>query len=561
MVYPNFVEENIFNRCIEDIKQFFRQPEIIEKLKSTNDENQENKDFNDYITKNKSTKNKNTENELINIHTIFLDATQKDYNEKKDLVETVEPILSKIKRYIGDNDDYILKISTVSEYNQIKLWICRTYLFYLVFIFEVKILKKKDLYNDVYQGEEISLLFPFREDIIEELDNYKMGIFGSLTPTSDIDIGIHYSGTTMKEPSLDYIISRFESLFLILTEKNTLQYDIEAYADMFTLPNKDTETKEQYPDYYYLDATKLNDENFKKLLDSAFCSIARNAIIAHKDVCDDSTIQLEKIVELPKTLEYTPFDILDKYISSNYISQDELNEKFKNALEKVNEYLDMDYNTARKKYYEKVKIAETLKLEKTGTENIRNLGSDDICDILYAIGESNTYRMESYICIPTIVHIVRIFQALKNNTEQLEKYKTSTPQAFCDNKIQNLDPYCTVGKYGYILSMLEQIGYLYRFDLEYCNREKPCHMKEEHEVNEEKCNKKLNKYKERYEDGYAFFNKITENEKNTTIEERKTRKTKTKTKKTKTRKTKTKKTKTRKTKTRKTKTRKTKTKK
>ena len=107
-------------------------------------------------------------------------------------------------------------------------------------------------YNEIYEDTQ---LFPYRSDITtDELKNFKMGIFGSITPTSDIDIGVQYSGNGLEKPGLSYIVSRFENLFVSLTGKETgsLAYDIETYADMMTLPNPG-EDKEKYPDYFYSD--------------------------------------------------------------------------------------------------------------------------------------------------------------------------------------------------------------------------------------------------------------------------------------------------------------------
>ena len=77
------------------------------------------------------------------------------------------------------------------------MWIIRTYVFYELLIFLSITLTNKEIYNKIYddtgKGTENDNILNFRQDISSELNNFKMGIYGSLTPTSDIDIGIQYS--------------------------------------------------------------------------------------------------------------------------------------------------------------------------------------------------------------------------------------------------------------------------------------------------------------------------------------------------------------------------------
>jgi hypothetical protein len=66
--------------------------------------------------------------------------------------------------------------------------------------------------------------------------------------------------------------------------------------------------------------------------------------------------------------------------------------------------------------------------------------------------------MESYLCAPTIIHIVRVLQASKN-----VDYKRKTADIYCKDKPIHVDPFCSIGLVGFMLSALEQIGYLLRF--------------------------------------------------------------------------------------------------
>jgi hypothetical protein len=328
-----------------------------------------------------------------------------------------------------------------------------------------------------------------------------MGIFGSITPTSDIDIGIQYSGNTLKIPALAYIVSRFENLFLIFTNKSSLNYDIETYADMMTLPNPNS-SDTQHPDYFYLDSSNFTDVQFKKMLVCAGKSIARNFFLAQMYLNEsrDMNIPFSDIMQMPDFRSFTT-DV-GKTSVTDILMKD--NTWFDEAKNDVNKFLNMSYDAGREEYYRRVDSAEKLKFEKTNnSSNLNNLSNEEICQLMVAIGDALTYRMESYICAPTIVHVVRILQASK---AMASKYKTVTPKIFCKgiSVIQHLnehvEPYCTIGYYGFMLSILEQIGYLYRFYLEYC--------KEGEHQNLEKCEKKKKKYMDRYKDGFLHLNQL-----------------------------------------------------
>jgi hypothetical protein len=410
-------------------------------------------------------------------------------NTKDKLALAISPIVAYIDiRLNGEN--YVDEISHQQGHLQNQLWISRTYLFYQLLIFETVILKNKRLYNEVFFDTEI---FPFREDIVSELPNFKMGIFGSITPTSDIDLGIQYSGNTLEVPGLAYVVSRFECLFVIYTKKSegSLAYDIETYADMITLPNPGKD-KALYPDYFYLDSSLFTEKNFRDMLVCAGKSIVRNMLLAYKDIHQDVNLQDITFANVQQ----------NKLLSNSLSGIDEdimtmLNDVtwFNSAKIDVNKFLSMPYEEQRYAYYAKVNAAEIIKFEKT--KNLKSLNSDDICSIMILIGDALTYRMESYTCSPTVVHVVRILQASK---EKREKYATLVPKEYCGGEIQHLDPFCSIGKYGYILSALEQMGYIYRFYLTYCQEDN-------NHYDSYKCLKKQKKYLERYDDALSHFSK------------------------------------------------------
>lgn len=113
------------------------------------------------------------------------------------------------------------------------------------------------------------------------------------------------------------------------------------------------------------------------------------------------------------------------------------------------------------------------------------------------IGKALTYRDESYNCAPTVIHVVRMLQ---ENSTKMDKYKTDIPEQYCgDLQPHKLsDPYCAMGKYGYILSIIEQIGYMYRFNSIYCDNNSKTY-------SEDICKKKIEKYNERLQNAILFF--------------------------------------------------------
>jgi hypothetical protein len=114
------------------------------------------------------------------------------------------------------------------------------------------------------------------------------------------------------------------------------------------------------------------------------------------------------------------------------------------------------------------------------------------------ISHALVFRAESYTCAPTIMHVVRVLQASK---DLQEKYKTITP-TWCTKypAIADETVICKIGRFGYLMSMLEQLGYMYRFHLTYCN--------DNDHKDSEKCNKKIDKYQKRLNDAIMRYNNV-----------------------------------------------------
>ena len=462
MVYPVFEYESIKARCAQDIAQFIKETKAAEE------------------------KNKRKTIDLDDTTGLSLYIPKGSNITKDELTRNVEPILSFFKKHLGD-ESYIKKISKMEPDIQYQLWIARTYLFYQLLIYATATFLDEALYNTVYIDRD---KFPYMPALKKEtLADFKMGIFGSMTPTSDIDIGIQYSGMT-KIVALAHIVSRFECLFLIFTGKDSLAYDIETYADMMTLPQKGG------ADYFYLDSSDFGPKEFTRMLPCAGASIIRNIVLTKEpvtpfigtfnDIVTNSTFS-QIVANRPNMLDNFSKDAVTLLQNPEWFSE---------ATVMVNEFMALDTEGRRYAYYEKVKDAENLLFTYIpDRENIRYLDNTVICDIMVKIGEALVYRMESYTCAPTVIHVVRILQASKNNPL---KYKNATPQQLCNGTLRKLEPYCTIGSYGYMLSMLEQIGYAYRFYLTYCIS---------NHKNEAKCTKKIDKYKGRYINAIEFLQK------------------------------------------------------
>uniref|UniRef100_A0A6C0KTV6 Uncharacterized protein n=1 Tax=viral metagenome TaxID=1070528 RepID=A0A6C0KTV6_9ZZZZ len=441
MVYPVFDYDSIEQRCKQDLVQF-----------------------------KESTKHSS------NLSFILYYASDATLESMK---ENIQPILSFLLEHLGEND-YVDEISHSN--NQQELWIARTYLFYQLLIFATMTFQSEQLYKEVYASVFYT---DYRYDISKECMNFKMGIFGSLTPTSDIDLGIQYSGTGLSVGGLDYVVAAFESLFLIFTGKPSLAFDIETYADMMTIPNLNEEKKDKYPDMFYLDSSIFRAKHFQKMLSCAYNSIARNILLAYDKQKPSNSRNVKEMKRIYQS------------VTNPFIQEQLLNETlYQEALDRMSSFLKMDYDSARRAYYEKVKRAEESKDALLKDDVLRN--SDRIAETMFLIGDALSYRMESYTCAPTVIHVVRILQASKNS---ITKYKTTEPANLCQGESQFLDPFCSIGYYGFVLSAMEQIGYMYRFHTTYCIQDKG-------HYNNAKCKKKQDKYAIRLQNAQEFLERL-----------------------------------------------------
>ena len=424
------------------------------------------------------------------------------------LKSKIDELISKLPQ-----GDYVVIVPTLDTNTQQQAWMYRTYLVYQILIALTLCLSNESLFNEVF-NEPTDSTFKFRSDVTanNRLANIKLGIFGSLTPTSDIDIGFQYSGESDGyTPCLAYVVSRFEKLFTIFTGKSCLTFDVESYADMVTIPNTNQETSKQYPDLFYLDSSKLSwDESTKtKLLPIAFNSIVRNAMIAGVNPADISLTSI-----------FAPFESEISEDVKKLKGDQNVETLLNQSKTTVADFLKLPYEQQVNAYYEKVDAAETLKqttlANKKTLDDLNTLTPSEIMELMVKIGEALTFRMESYTCSSTVVHVVRLLQAAakedvkvatqklatsalnaaQNAAQKFTKYPTTSPTELCNLGTKLQTPNCTVGKTGFILSELEQLGYMYRFHKKYCE---PCQEKQTTTTYCELCKKKVSKYRIRLE--------------------------------------------------------------
>jgi hypothetical protein len=375
---------------------------------------------------------KDDDKELQKIsHTLFKDPNMDLF------LETINMCLKKID-VIAQGKTYYDAIHSVEEDKQRPLWVYRTYLFYTFLWLASYAFTHPHIFHEIFSIEW--------HDLRKELPLFKMSLFGSIKPTSDIDVGLQYNGNKVSE--LHYIIQCVEEMFLLYTKRTCLNFDIEMYVDLLTLYQKPY-------DRFYLNSFTFGIAEFNKLLLYAFNSILRNILLRKEK--DGTLITYEdfykKLQEYDTTVSQfcTLLSISKKQFYGN------LKPHFNKSKEEIKTFLSLSYNKQRSIYYKKVKRAEEYKrlhYDMLKSEN-------DVHSIVKMIGlmaEALTYRMESYLCAPTIIHVVRVLQANKHMN-----YKRKTSDIYCKTVPIHEDPFCSIGLVGFMLSMFEQIGHLLRF--------------------------------------------------------------------------------------------------
>ena len=409
-----------------------------------------------------------------------------------DLISNVK----KIMEYMKLNGKTYLDYFKENEKEQEILWILRTFLLYNILSISTLIFQNPTLIKNL-SVMPTTCVSKFYKNLFPDLDSikgidklFKIGNFGSYNKTSDIDLGIQFIGNYKinNTPHMYKIIWLIEGLFINLTGYDTLQFDIELYGDMLTIIKNGVET-------FYLDTSDLNDLENQELYPAALYSFARNQLMddfkstANLDM-NMSVIEqkikeeLSKIKKLDKKEQFV-FNYLNKSLEYKLWDESKIQESYKNVKSSMKHYLEISYKNgtyvqtylARKLYYDALKDAELLRINYL---NNKNDDKNNRIKLILSIAKSLSYRMEDYTCVPTVTHVVRIIQTNIDITSTNKKRKN--PFIYCYKKNHYKNPFCMVGKGGFVLSIIEQIGFIKRFFNKYCNGNNP------------KCLSKLIKY-------------------------------------------------------------------
>ncbi len=372
--------------------------------------------------------------------------------------------------------DYSHNVHLLSKSDADTAFILRMQLVYQLHIIAYWTLRDAALHRLVYPD------IAFQE---VDVDSYSLGIFGSDESTSDIDVGVRYAGSE-NSTRLHWVVQVLEDAYEKHVGVSSLALDVETYGNTETVQINGEEV-------YFMDTSQFTLEDFKQIVPFALASMVRNVATA-MHVSDDAECD-------PKcTNDYCPK--CSTAIASIHLS-DLLNfEEFKPLVEVmpalpeilgdesylreaqvlVADYVKLPYREARFEYYKLIKASEEH-LMGTIKPNIERLTIPQIIAAVQFSAKALLYRKESYLLGPTITHVVRIMQG-------------SLPDKYADCPTNTTPkPVCSLGVYGFVLSMLEQIGYIKRMQMTYCDFK--------HESRVLKCKKKLAKYISRFEDAIA----------------------------------------------------------
>ena len=431
--------------------------------------------------------------------------------------------------------DYQTNVKTVK--NSGDLFLVREEIFYQLILCMHEILGNQGLYEALYAGQTKTkyTALPFI-NLNGVLDKFALGIFGSITATSDIDVGFQYSGLDNTTCALHYVLKLFEDMFLILLGKRSLDFDIEGYATMVTIPRNvqpQVDENNNVLEDFFLDTRPFELKQFLEIVPYAYASIYRNmlevmdpiAIYLHGNENKISDVVRLKCLEIfneyykAKPAIYDDltrmFELMKSILNDTNVTRRQSvriaqstrgtstythNQAIIIGVEKVNEYWYAnvktgyqlkDYDSRRTLYYEKVFECETLiNTKKLALFAKEPIDKEFVVAVIQKNGASLICRAESHICAPTITHVVRIMQGLSNDVGK----KTANIQCRNDNKDKanvSSSPFCTLGFYGYVIALMEQIGFVWRWtNSGYCGVSKT----DNHKEDDAQCDKKINKY-------------------------------------------------------------------
>jgi len=260
-----------------------------------------------------------------------------------------------------------------------------------------------------------------------QLEDYKLKIYGSKKITSDIDI-------TVEGPYPSKVIKLIEDTWLEKTGKYPTDTEIEFYGDFITLLSSNP---------VFINSREFTIEHEADILPYVGVSILRNAGSLDFPLLNNF---LHKYPQ-PGPWKETARHIFDEI---KHISKEE----------------------SRHRYYKYLHRAEKIKRSAINRQNTHL--------IFLTLCKANMYRSENYILPSTVIHVVRKIQ--DTNTEIKSNHKR-TCKLYHPKR-----PSCSLGKFTYLCSAMEQIGY----------------------IEKNKNNYKIQKYTARMEDALRSIQSIQE---------------------------------------------------
>ena len=242
------------------------------------------------------------------------------------------------------------------------------------------------------------------------IDQYQFALFGSQNTTSDIDVSV-------EGPDASFLIANLEDAWLDLTGHSCRRWDVEYYGDfvMFLDENNDAS---------FLNSREFND-SASQLLPYVGISILRNAGNLEFKQLTDFITEHPEIPELQK---------LDWKTT---------------AKAKMESLGNKTYDEQRELYYSSLGKAETIKKSHIKPNKESNLS------MFLLLCEANIYRSENYILPSTVIHVVRDIQAKAPRPSSPNDPKCTLYHVTLST--------CALGKFTYLSSAMEQIGYMERF--------------------------------------------------------------------------------------------------
>lgn len=282
------------------------------------------------------------------------------------------------------------------------LWLLRDWLNENIFAHVVRTIQEAKAKNlDQVEQGGYARQFPSGFNI----GDYVFFSFGSSKVTSDIDV-------TIEGPHASFLIACLEDAWLVLTGKGSRVWDVEYYGDFLMFHDVKTASD------IFLNSRRF--EPYKeRIMPYVGVSILRNGV-------DLNSPEIDAFIAAHPTLASPGWK-----------------EKAKQLYESVK---NLDYQSMRGQYYKALQRAESYRDSKMETENQRHF------ETFLALAHANMFRSENYILPSTVIHVVRDIQAKspKPDTKSCEIYQVKLAS-------------CALGKFTYLASALEQLGYRLRF--------------------------------------------------------------------------------------------------